>query len=365
MRKQLLAVLLPLVLGGIPSLATAQDSGSPSIASMAQLERAKFVSTASHLVGTYQPSPAKATPQAMAMAAKEFLQSLDEQQRKAANLALADAERREWTNLPAPVDAGGVRMGDLNATQLKKACDLMAVLFSDHGYRKMRDIMLADDQLLRNGQPRAGFGTENFSIVVFGEPSPDQAWAFQLDGHHVGVNLALEGDSITMSPSFIGTQPHQYSLGDIKIHPFKQETGLAYQFLNSLADEQIKLAVLTPRRGRIVTGPGNDGKVPKPVGLTCDQLDENQKATLLKLIRQWVNDLPEKHAKARMQEIEAELGQMKFSWNGNKAPGSDISYRIQSPSLIIEYACQNLGGNPIDHLHSVYRNPKNEYGKQL
>ena len=30
--------------------------------------------------------------------------------------------------------------------------------------------------------------------------------------------------------------------------------------------------------------------------------------------------------------------------------------------MIIEYACQDLGGRPLNHLHSMYRNPENEYG---
>ena len=56
---------------------------------------------------------------------------------------------------------------------------------------------------------------------------------------------------------------------------------------------------------------------------------------------------------------------MRFLWNGELEEGSDISYRIQSPSLVIEYACQDLGGDPQQHLHTMYRDPKNEYGGQL
>ena len=39
-----------------------------------------------------------------------------------------------------------------------------------------------------------------------------------------------------------------------------------------------------------------------------------------------------------------------------------VSYRLQGPSLLVEYACQNLGGDPLDHLHAMYRDPTNEYG---
>jgi hypothetical protein len=133
----------------------------------------------------------------------------------------------------------------------------------------------------------------------------------------------------------------------------------------SLTDDQVKQAVLKDSRARILTGPGNDGLVPEAQGVTCAEFSDTQKQTLMLLISQWVNDLPNEHAIARMKQLEGELDQMKFSWNGSREPKSDVSYTIQSPSLIIEYACQDLGGNPLDHLHSNYRDPTNEYGGQL
>ena len=36
-----------------------------------------------------------------------------------------------------------------------------------------------------------------------------------------------------------------------------------------------------------------------------------------------------------------------------------------SPSLLIEFAYQDLGGNPLNHIHTQYRNPKNDYGSSL
>ena len=66
-----------------------------------------------------------------------------------------------------------------------------------------------------------------------------------------------------------------------------------------------------------------------------------------------------------MKQIEDELVETHFSWNGATKTGSDVSFAIQGPSLIIEYACQDLGGDPLQHIHTMYRNPKNEYGGQL
>ena len=40
-------------------------------------------------------------------------------------------------------------------------------------------------------------------------------------------------------------------------------------------------------------------------------------------------------------------------------------FRIQGPTVIIEYAPQKLGGDVTMHLHSMYRDPTNDYGKKF
>ncbi len=301
----------------------------------------------------------------MAKAADKFVESLDEKLRTRAVLKIDSSERRKWTNLPPAPDAGGVRFGDLDEKQIRAACDLMQNLLSEQGYQKMCNIMLADDQLLSGGRARSGFGTENFSIVIFGQPSATDPWACQLDGHHIGMNIAVKGSEISMSPSFIGTQPESYRIAGKSIRPLGHEIDEAYKLVGSLTDPQRKKAVLRDQRGQIATGPGNDNKVPDPQGIACSELNDNQQQILLSLISQWVNILPPEQAEQRLKQITEEMDQMNFAWNGAIKPGSAISYIIQSPSLIIEYACQDLGGNPLDHLHSMYRNPKAEYGNQL
>jgi hypothetical protein len=325
----------------------------------------EYVSKASKIVGTYKPAKSDHSPKSMVATAKAFLETLDDAGRAKVLSKLTTPKRREWTNLPARPDADGIRMGDLNEKQIQAACDFMASLFSPQGYQKVRNIMLADDQLLRNGQPRPGFGTENFSLVIFGEPSTEKPWGFQVDGHHVGVNLSIEGEKLTMSPSFIGTQPDAFKIATTQFRPFAGETDDAYTILNSLTDEQKAKAVLADRRGRISFGPGADGKSAQAKGVSCSTFSAEQRKLLMSLIGQWVLDLPEKQAKARMQELEKEIDKMSFAWNGPTRPKSDISYYITGPTLIIEYACQDLGGDPLAHLHSMYRNPTNEYGGQM
>ncbi|MGI9457982.1 MAG: DUF3500 domain-containing protein, partial [Aeoliella sp.] len=336
-----------------------------SLASAQLADTETFVSEASRIVGTYEPMVEDHSAQAIVDAAHSFLNTLDDHQRQRAVLTLDDPERRKWTNLPARPDAGGLRLGDCTAQQVEAICSLMGTLFSEQGYAKMCNIMLADDQLLRGGRARPGFGTENFAVVIFGKPAPNAPWAFQLDGHHVGVNLAIDGTKMTMSPSFIGTQPEAFHIADKKIRPLAGEIDGAFELINSLDAELQKKAILNPKRGRIRTGPGNDAKIPEPAGVSCAAFSESQKEALVTLVAQWVNDLPPAQAKARLEQLRGEVDQMHFAWQGPTDAMSDVSYAIQGPSLIIEYACQDLGGNPVDHLHTMYRDPTNEYGKQL
>lgn len=350
--------LLPCLLAGLSAAGSMTAIGQTTTAT-------EYASDASRIVSTYELTSREHTPDAMARAAQAFLDSLDPEQRKQAALELKDRERRLWTNLPARPGAGGIALGDCTQTQVEAFCDLMGTLLSEEGYAKMVNIMLADDQLIRGGRTRSGIGTASFAVVLFGKPSPNGPWGFQLDGHHVGLNLAISGDQLTMSPSFIGTQPEAYHLAGQSIRPLSGEIDGAYKLINSLSPELRSQAILSSTRGRLRSGPGTDGQVPTAAGAPCSEFTEAQKETLLGLIAEWVNNLPPKQAEQRLEELRGELDQMRFAWNGPIEQMSDISYAIQGPSLIIEYACQDLGGNPLDHLHTMYRDPTNEYGGQL
>ena len=185
----------------------------------------------------------------------------------------------------------------------------------------------------------------------------------QLDGHHLGLNIAIAGDRTTIAPSFIGSQPSKFNLGDHEIRPMAIETDAAFLLANELSEKQFRTALVRQKRGQIRTGPGRDGTKLEQQGIACSSFNDAQKKQLLTLIAAWVGNLPKEQAQRRIREIESEIDQMYFSWSGSREQGGDASYAIQSPSLIIEFAYQDLGGNPLQHVHSQYRNPKNDYGK--
>ena len=98
------------------------------------------------------------------------------------------------------------------------------------------------------------------------------------------------------------------------------------------------------RRRNIVTAAGKDGFVPAPVGLPGKSLNANQRTSLISLLGEYVGDLPEPFAQQRLKELSSEIDKMSFAWWGAAEKGGDFSYRLQGPSIIIEYAGQDLGG---------------------
>lgn len=317
-------------------------------------------SEASAIVAEHRPEVQR-TAAGRLSAASNFLASLDEAQRSRCVLPLDDPARSDWTNVPPGAKEPGLKLGELTDVQVRLALDLLASGLSEEGYGFARDVMLADDLLLR-GRPRTGFGAEEYWIGVFGEPSAEELWALQFDGHHLAYNLAFAGERTTMSPSFLGTQPSRFARGEDTVRPLSAEVDAAFALVNALTEEQRAQAVVGARRGRLVSGPGADGRVPDRMGLSCAELDEAQRGLLLALCRAYVDALPEADAARRMAQLEGEVARMHFAWRGPLENPSDVSYRLQGPTLLVEYACQDLGGNPLDHLHAMYRDPTNEYG---
>ncbi|MGE9270091.1 MAG: DUF3500 domain-containing protein [Verrucomicrobiales bacterium] len=319
----------------------------------------------SRVLAEMQPTEKDHSPQSRVLAAQRFLETLTEPQRQELTRTPEDPERRTWTNTPPSAKSGGLRLGDLNETQLLSAYDFLSTILSNEGFTKTRQLMLADDMLVQSEKRalrRGGFGAANFWVVLFGPPSTTEPWGVQVDGHHLALNLTFVGEHMTMSPSFIGTQPHRFFLGSEEILPMEEETRGAFEFMASLDAEQRQAATQGDQRGRIRAGAGKDGAKPDPRGLSCRELTPEQRQKLLKLVSLWIDDMPAPAFQSRRQEIEDQLEDTFFAWYGPHQAGGDASFHLNGPSLILEYAGQNLGGNPRDHLHSIYRDPENEYG---
>lgn len=293
--------------------------------------------------------------------ANAFLGTLDGEQRGKALLAFDSARKPSWSNLPVTMVArNGLRLGELTKPQRAAALEALAAVLSKQGYQKVLDIMNADDQLVKGNDNKMRFGTENYYLAIFGTPSATKPWMVQFGGHHLGINVTVVGKEATLAPTHTGAQPDSFTRDGKTVRPLGPENDLAFKLVNMLDAEQRKQAVLGDRPKNLLAGPGQDGKTVRQEGLKCAALKEEQRATLLDLIGAWVHILPDAAAANRMAALKGKIDETYFAWYGPTTNGSAAYYRIQGPSLLIEYAPQ--GGT--NHIHTIIRDPGNDYGKE-
>jgi hypothetical protein len=302
-------------------------------------------------------------------AANAFLATLDGTQRQAVVFAFDDEkQRKNWSNLPVSmVPRAGIGMKDMNATQSAAAMAVVSAALSARGFEKVQQIMDGDEALKNNERNNPMFGRDLFYISLLGKPSEKDPWMLQFGGHHLALNITIAGEQGVLTPSLIGAQPGLYTKDGKSVRPLGQESDKAAALLNSLDEKQRKQAILSYKLADLVLGPGQDGKTILPEGLKASAMNGPQRAMLLDLISEWANIVHESAAAARMAEIKAGMNDTWFAWSGptDVAPRKNISayYRIQGPKLVIEYAPQKLGGDPSLHIHTMYRDPTNDYGR--
>jgi len=311
------------------------------------------------------------TPTAQIVGAvNTFLSTLDDAQRKKVLFAFDDQQQRQrWSNLPiSSVSRAGLSMGELSQPQRSAAFAVVSAALSRRGFEKVQQIMEADE-LLKKDAAKPIFGKDLYFISILGTPSEKTPWMLQFGGHHLALNITIAGDRGVLTPSLVGAQPALYKVNDKTIRPLGQESDRALALLNALDDAQRKQAILSYRVADLVLGPGQDGKTIQPEGLKASAMNESQRTMLIDLIAEWAGIVHDSAAGPRMAEIKSGLNDTWFAWSGATTadPGRNITayYRIQGPNLVIEYAPQPLGGDPSLHLHTMYRDPTNDYGRTV
>jgi hypothetical protein len=316
--------------------------------------------------GTSSSSPADTTAR-IVTAAQAVLTALDEAGRTKVQFPFDSPQKSRWSNLPSPMfQRTGVRLADLTAPQRAAVMNLLSVALSPDGYRKVVDIMRGDE-VLRTTQTGGGrgrgaggpaFGENEYYLAFVGTPSATAPWMLQFGGHHLAVNLTMAGSQATMAPSLPATQPAAYSFEGQTVRPLGDEHDKAFALVNALDEKQRSQAVLTNRVADLVLGAGQDGKTIQPQGVRVSALSAAQQTMLWDLVREWAGIMNDAFAEPRMKELRSNARETFFAWSGPTTNGSAAYFRVQGPTLVVEYAPQNS----TDHIHTIYRDPTNDYG---
>jgi hypothetical protein len=331
------------------------------------------VLTATGLAQRSAPKPAATTVTAaeatarIVKAAQGVVATLDEAAKAKLQFAFDSPQKTNWSNLPTGIyERHSLRLGDLTPPQKAAVMTLLEAALSVDGYRKVMEIVRGDE-VLKNGGGRApsgrqlNFGEAEYYLAFLGTPSTTTPWMLQFGGHHLAINLTLAGSAASMAPSLPAAQPAKYTFEGKEIRPLGRENDKAFELINALDAGQRGQAILGSAVADLVLGPGQDGKVIQPEGLKASAMTPAQQAMLLGLVREWAGIMTDAFAEARMAEIRANLPQTWFAWSGPTTNGSMAYFRIQGPTLVIEYAPQRS----VDHIHTIYRDPTNDYGAKI
>lgn len=307
---------------------------------------------------------------------------LTDDQRAATLFAVDDDEWRMWSNVDGYARQG-VSLREMDDAQRAAGYALVEASLSVVGYEKVdATIKLnhTEGELMGDFD---SFDEDLYWFTVMGEPSATDPWGWQIDGHHLVVNVFVLGDQVVMNPVFMGAEPTVAPEGTdyagLAVLQPEQDKGLA--FVRSLDADQQAVAIVSPSKSGedLKAGAFSDNAVVPDEGIVATDLTDDQQTELLALIEEWVNNLRDEHAALKMEEVRSHLGETHFSWIGGTGDDAVFYYRIQSPVLLIEFDHQAPGplGRSSDyyggatgpqraHVHSVVRTPNgNDYGKDL
>jgi hypothetical protein len=314
----------------------------------------------------------------MTKAAQAFIESLDNEQRKATVFSLDVDERATWSNLPIiMVEPNGMLIGDMNEDQRVATHQLLRASLSSQGYAKFTGIMQLDDLLHEieteqlsndseggNDPFRKAFiatrSSGNYVVAIFGEPGAGD-WGWKLAGHHAAVSFTVSDGRVGFTPTFLGSSPMTIDSGRYAgwmALPHEGSRGI--EFMQSLTEQQQQAALIhAVVADDVFEGPGRRASLSKYEGLKADELSVQQMRLLQVLVSEYVRNVDFDTADAQLELI-AQTGwdELWFSWRGAIDQDGEFYYRVHGPRLLIEYNRQNA-----NHDHIIVRDPQNDYGE--
>ena len=338
--------------------------------------------------GLYPIRDTGLSPARLVTAAQAFLAALTPDQRAIAIHPLDSHRRRLWINAFMSYAPHGVLLEEAGAAVRQRALDLIEATMSHKGFQDTRTVMRLNACLghLIGDQGR-NLTEWMYWLTLFGTPSPDEPWGWQLAGHHLDINVTVVGTQLVVTPTFMGAEPR---MSDEATGPFAglrvfdDEEALGLRLIRALSPAQQDRAVLHRSMtdlpghlagqwdGRTRGGAGKDNLVLPYEGIPATELDGAQRGMLLDLVRPYAARLPEGYDAVRMAEIVQHLDETWFAWIGSTAlENTPFYYKIHSPVVLIEFdhhAGVFLGnvGPERFHAHTLVRTPNgNDYGIDL
>jgi uncharacterized protein DUF3500 len=328
-------------------------------------------------------------------AAMALFDGLDPAQREAVLAAQADSGRSHWNFLP---ESGrtGLPLKALSHEQLIQAHRLIAQSISTEAYARVVQVITLEHVLREINLPLLGHVARDFRdpgmylLTLFGQPQPDSVWGWRLVGHHLSLNVTVIGqDVVSLTPFLLGAEPGRF--GPFRVLGEEEDAGFA--LLAELDADQLTRAIIhdkppadfvtrtVPVIGDVEApdyhGVGRrDAAITDvdrlalryfrshPRGIAARGLGATQRARFDELLQCFISRARPQQIGFEMDRIRAAGGvdDLHFAWAGQPRIDQPHYFRIQGQATLIEF--DNAEDNA-NHVHSVWRDPSNDFGNDL
>jgi hypothetical protein len=326
----------------------------------------------------YEIAPTGVSTEPVRNAASKFIESLTSVQLTRAMYPVDDIKWRKWMNQHF-YDRQGVSFQEMSEAQRDLAFGLMRASLSSSGFELTRNVMRLNETLAELSDDHEFLGEWLYFITIMGKPSATEPWGWQLDGHHAIINYFVLGDQVVMTPHFFGSEPVKATSGKYKgVEILQKEQNDGLELLQGLPDAARRKAVLNFSKtgNNNLTEAFKDNVILDYAGVRGADLESVARKRLTDLMYLYVSNMPEGHARVKMNEVQRHIDNTWFAWIGEWQADSVFYYRVQSPVILIEFDHQrpaNLRKFAADankptqqHVHCVVRTPNgNDYGKDL
>jgi hypothetical protein len=338
------------------------------------------------LRGLFELGANGAPTTAMVDAAVRLIDDLPAELRAALLLPVDAGEWRRWNNTEMYAYKYGLRLDEVSASVRDGVLAVLKGSLSNCGFEKTRDVMRLNHFLGELVGNTRVLGEWSYNFTMFGLPSANQPWGWQLAGHHLSLNCLVIGNQMVMTPCFMGAEPNYADVGPFAgTRLFESEERLGLELVRGLTEGQRRQAILFPSnfRDRLpperhhladhlhLGGAFQDNRVVPYEGVPAVGFSRQQRLKLLDLVKAHIEPLPQGPQAARMEEVERHLPYAHFCWIGGTGEDDTFYYRLQSPVVMIEFDHHSgvFLNNELPakfHIHTIVRTPNgNDYGADL
>jgi hypothetical protein len=259
----------------------------------------------------------------------------------------------------------------MNAAQKEAAIQLLKTCLTDVTVKKVTDIIELENvlkELEKRAPDDAYRDPGKYFLTIFGMPDAGAIWGWRFEGHHVSFNFSSKNNALVSgTPGFLGANPAIVTEGPKKGHEIlKDEKEKAFALLHSFNAEQLKKVIVSASAPTdVITGNKRKAAIEKAEGLSYSEMNASQRELLLQLIYVYVHRYKKNFSDTILSDIKRSgFDRLRFVWAGEmqSGPGHPHYYRIQGPTIIIEY--DNTQNNA-NHVHTVVRDLRRDYGGDL